>query len=162
MRSKARIGNHPIHPMLILVPAGAFIIALVCDVVYAFTGAEIWWEATLPILLIGVIGALLAAIPGVVDLVTVAPKQNATTIGIAHMVLNLIAVAVFAWTAWLRWGSAGPPPGGGAYAGLWMTLVGNMLIAVSGWLGGTMVYEHHVGVLEHPEAHDPDRRASIH
>lgn len=153
MKSTARIANHPIHPMLILIPAGAFLIALFCDALYMLTGDATWWEATRPVLAIGVVGALVAAVPGFIDLITVVPKQNAKTIGIAHMVLNLAAVALFAWNALLRWGAAAPEPG--LYAEFWLTLVGNGLIAASGWLGGSMVYEHHVGVLEHPEARDP-------
>lgn len=159
MQSRARIGNHPLHPMLIVVPAGAFIISLVLDVVYLVTGSTIWWEATPPLMLVGVIGGLIAAIPGVVDLVAVAPRQNARNIALTHMVLNLILVALFAWNAWIRWDAVGPPDPAGTYPGFWLTLVGVGLLAVSGWLGWKMVYEYHVAVLEHPDAKDPEPRA---
>ena len=35
MRSRAAIGNHPIHPMLVPLPIGAFFLALVGDVAYS-------------------------------------------------------------------------------------------------------------------------------
>lgn len=31
MRSKAAIGNHPIHPMIVPIPIGAFTLALLGD-----------------------------------------------------------------------------------------------------------------------------------
>jgi uncharacterized membrane protein len=158
MKSAARIANHPIHPMLILIPAGAFIIVLLCDLAFLLTGDAMWWEATPPVLLIGVAGALLAAIPGVIDYVTIVPRHNARMIGLVHMLLNVLATALFAANAWMRYRAGAPPPDG-THGGLVLTLIGNFLIAVSGWLGGTMVYEHHVGVLEHPAARDPDPAA---
>ena len=39
MKSKAQIANHPLHPMLIVVPAGAFVLTLIFDVVYIAAGA---------------------------------------------------------------------------------------------------------------------------
>jgi uncharacterized membrane protein len=155
MKSSARIANHPIHPMLILIPAGAFVIVLLCDLLFLITGDAMWWDATPPVLLIGVAGALLAAIPGVIDYVTIVQQHNARMIGLAHLVLNLVAVALFAANGWMRYRAGAAPPDG-THGGLVLTLIGNLLIAVSGWLGGTMVYEHHVGVVEHPEARDPD------
>jgi uncharacterized membrane protein len=146
--------------MLILIPAGAFVIVLICDLLFLVTGDEMWWEATPPVLLIGVAGALLAAIPGVIDYVTIVQRHNARIIGLVHMVLNLLATALFAANGWMRYRAGAPPPDP-THGGLVLTLVGNFLIAVSGWLGGTMVYEHHVGVLEHPEARDPEPTGQI-
>lgn len=155
MKSHARIGDHPLHPMLIVVPAGTFIAALVFDIVYLVSDNPVWWEGTKPLMLVGVIGALLAAIPGFIDLVGVVPKQGATRIGVTHMVVNLIVVALFAWNDYLRWDAAAAPSPDGTYLGFWLSLIGVALLAVSGWLGWMMVYEYHVAVLEHPEAKDP-------
>lgn len=147
MKSKASIGDHPTHPMLILLPAGAFVIVLLCDLVYLFGGGAAWWEATRPVLLIGVAGGLVAAIPGFVDLFAIAPQHGAWKIGLWHGGLNLLAVALFAWNAVWRWDLA-TPPAEGAHFGFWLTVVGATAVAVSGWLGGTMVYRHGVGVVE--------------
>lgn len=87
MRSRASIAGHPLHAMLIVVPAGGFILTLVFDIVYLATGSELWWAATRPVLPAAVIGALVAAIPGAIDLFTVVPKGRATTTGLTHMVL---------------------------------------------------------------------------
>lgn len=145
MRSKARIAGHPIHPMLMLLPAGAFVTVLLCDLIHLATGVALWWEATRPVLLIGVAGGLLAAIPGLIDLLAIPPDRKARRIGWWHGGLNLLVVVVFAWNAGLRWAVAQPPVDV-PHFGFWLTLVGSALLAVSGWLGGTLVYRHGVGV----------------
>jgi uncharacterized membrane protein len=141
MTTPASIKGHPIHPMLIALPVGSWILALVCDVVYTLgLGGAVWANAALVAVGGGLAGALLAAVPGLIDLLSLKdPKVR--TIGLWHMVLNLAGVAVFAWNFWLRWqrGPATDPP-------LLLTLVGVALVSASGWLGGEMVYVHGVAV----------------
>src|SRR5690606_41151827 len=92
MRSKAAIADHPLHPMLIVIPAGAFIMTLVMDILYLITDQALWCLATLPVILLGVIGALLAAIPGLIDLIGVAPHQGEQRIGVTQMIINLVEI----------------------------------------------------------------------
>jgi uncharacterized membrane protein len=141
MSSPASIKGHPIHPMLIVLPVGLWILALVCDVVYTLgLGGALWENTALVAVGGGVAGALLAAVPGLIDLLSL-KEPKVRKIGLWHMALNLAAVAVFALNFWLRWqrGPAVDPP-------LLLTLVGVALIGVSGWLGGEMVYVHGVAV----------------
>ena len=158
MKSKAAIRDHPIHPMLVLIPAGAFIITLVLDILYLITGQALWWLATLPVILLGVVGGLIAAIPGLIDLIAVAPHQGARRIGITHMVLNLVLVVLFAWNGYNRWTADVPPEPGAPWLGFWLSLIGVVILVVSGWLGGEMVFKYHVGVVEHPESKDEAAR----
>ena len=141
MSTPASFKGHPIHPMLIPLPVGLWILALVCDVVYVLRlGGEIWADAAFVAVGGGVVGALLSAVPGLVDLVSLRdPKVK--RIGLFHMVLNLAAVAVFGWNFWLRWQAVpvSDPP-------VLLTALGVALIGVSGWLGGDLVYVHGVAV----------------
>ncbi|MFW5965958.1 MAG: DUF2231 domain-containing protein [Persicimonas sp.] len=160
MKSAAQIADHPLHPMLVVVPAGAFIIALVLDVGYLISGAELWWNATVPVMIIGVIGALLAALPGAVDLFQVARREEgAFRVGLAHMGVNLLLVAVFIFNFALRLDAA--PPRGGIPPEFWLTVAGVGLLGVSGWLGWHMVYNYRVGVADKPtgavRADEPER-----
>jgi uncharacterized membrane protein len=87
----------------------------------------------------GIAGALLAAIPGLIDLISL-PPGTARRTGIIHMCVNLAAVAVFAINFGIRWGAvdhAGP---------VLLTALGVVLIGISGWLGGEMVHVAGVGV----------------
>ena len=41
-QTSARIGRHPVHPMLVVLPLGLWIGALAFDVVHAITGDQLW------------------------------------------------------------------------------------------------------------------------
>lgn len=163
MKSRASIANHPLHPMLIVVPAGAFITVLILDIVYLATGVELWWNAAKPVMLIGIVGALIAAIPGTIDLFTIGRRKEVMNTGLTHMVLNLLVVGVFILNLLARWPGSAPEVEGVATwpAGFWASLAGVVLLAVAGWLGWQMVYEHKMGVVEEAdlrERHQRERR----
>jgi uncharacterized membrane protein len=42
MASKASIGGHPIHPMLIPFPIGLLVFSLIADVIYLWRGNSVW------------------------------------------------------------------------------------------------------------------------
>ena len=139
MSTPASVKGHPIHAMLVPLPIGLWIFALVADVMTHAGGAPGWRTAAFYAIGVGVVGALLAALPGLVDLVSLRPGPARRT-GIWHMVINLVAVAVFALNFLLRWRTAD-------HSGrLLLTALGVVLIAISGWLGGEMVYVGGVGV----------------
>jgi uncharacterized membrane protein len=139
METPASILKHPIHVMLIPIPIGAWIFALVADVVAAANGDPTWSTAAFYAIGVGVVGALLAAVPGLIDLLSLPPGPTRRT-GIVHMSVNLVAVAVFVLNLGLRWNE---PDRAGSVL---LTVLGVLLIGVSGWLGGEMVYRGGVGV----------------
>jgi uncharacterized membrane protein len=134
--------------MLVVLPLGLWVAALVFDVIYAFTGRPGFRTAAFWNVGAGVVGALLAAIPGFVDWLSLTGR--AARLGTYHMVLNLAAVAIFAvnWYVRTRVGSDSPWP-------LVLSIVGVVGVAISGWLGGELVYALRVGVEE-----EDDRRAA--
>jgi len=146
--TSARVGKHPIHPMLVVLPLGLWVTALVFDIIYAATGRPSMRTVAFWNVGAGVIGALLAAVPGVVDWLSLTGR--AARIGTYHMLLNLGAVALFAVNWFVRTRVAGDSPWP-----LVLSIVGVLGIAVSGWLGGELVYVHRVGVEE-----DVDVRAA--
>ena len=140
MRTPASVARHPIHPMLVPLPIGLWIFALVCDLTFVLgSGASVWFTLGFYSMIAGLIGALIAAVPGVIDMLSLrgAPRKIALT----HGGLNLAIVVIFAINIGMR-------ITGAEVAGLPLALsaIGIMLLAVSGWLGGHMVYVHGVGV----------------
>ena len=139
MLTPASLKGHPFHVILIPLPIGLWIFALVCDVLTRVNGAPDWRTVAFYSIGGGVAGALLAAIPGLIDLISLPPGPTRRT-GIIHMCVNLVAVAVFAINFGIRWGAidhAGP---------VWLTVFGVVLIGISGWLGGEMVHKGGVSV----------------
>ena len=143
MRTPANIAKHPIHPMLVPIPIGLWIFSLVCDLIYVFgDGSENWDIAALYSLIGGILGALVAAVPGIIDMLSLHDRPK--RIAVMHMSINLTIVALYIVNAWLRLRGAG---GNGP---VWLSVIAVAMLGVSGWLGGKMVYEQ--GVAVDPEA----------
>jgi uncharacterized membrane protein len=155
MATPASIAKHPIHPMLIPFPIGLWIFSLICDVVYAFGwGDALWKDMAFFSMAGGLIGALIAAVPGYLDYRSLAVRE-VQRIGWWHMVINLSIVILFAINLWLRVGSEA-----GAVLPLILSLVGVALLGLSGWLGGELVYVHSVAVEPQPTVANKKGRAA--
>jgi uncharacterized membrane protein len=141
MRTPASIAGHPIHPMLITIPIGLFIFSLVCDLISMRSADPATWTlVALYTMVGGFIGALAAAVPGLIDLLSLSDAAIKKT-AITHMSINLVVVALYAINIWLRLDSktnVGTP--------LVLSVIAVSLLVVSGWLGGKMVHEAGVGV----------------
>jgi uncharacterized membrane protein len=154
MASPASMGRHPIHPMIIPFPIALWIFSLVADVIYLWRGNPVWrnWIAFYT-LLGGIIGAAVAAVPGFVDWLSI--KDHAVVkLANWHARLNVIALVVFIIDFYLRTTRGASWVGGGLMIPLLLSIIGIILIAISGWLGGEMVYVH--GVAVEPQ-HDAPR-----
>ena len=160
MKSRASIGNHPIHPMLVPIPIGAFFIALIGDVMHSVSPQDpFWYDLSYTCIGIGLLFALAAAAFGAVDYLGVKMSSRAFRIATWHAALNVTMALLYAASFLLRRNEAAlspqrwPPAFGTALAGF-------AILGVSGWLGGKLAYEHRVGVLDEPPspaAHARDR-----
>lgn len=147
MSSPASIAKHPIHPMLIVFPVGLWIFSLISDVIYAMRwGPTVWRDVAFYTMAGGIGGALLSAIPGLIDLVSLTDSR-VKRIGIWHMIINLLAVALFCVNLWLRMPNTTTSI---AIEPIWLSVAGVIFIAISGWLGGEMVHVHGVSVVQRP------------
>jgi uncharacterized membrane protein len=91
-RSTARIGDHPIHPMLVSFPIVLFIGTLVTDIVFLSTDNVMWAIASRYLLGVGIIMAALAAIAGLTDFF--GDKRIQGSDAIKHMLANVTAVVL--------------------------------------------------------------------
>jgi uncharacterized membrane protein len=158
MRSRASLRNHPIHPMLVVFPIALWIFSLLCDIVYHSGSHNPYWKGMAFLsMLCGTVGALAAAIPGFIDYLAIRNAQ-AKRVAMIHMILNLIIVVLFIFNLGMRF-SAPADPDQQLFATI-LSVIGVLLMAVSGWLGGTLVYIHHVGVEIAGDSLDEERRAA--
>ena len=144
MRSRASFKGHPIHPALVAIPIGAFTFTLVADVVTWATGSPAWGDAARYALVVGIIGALLAAAVGLIDYLGVTMSAAGFKVARIHLVLNLTAVALFAVSLWLRYRD----PDGWCVSGFLVSTLAFLVVSASGYLGGELVFKHKVGVME--------------
>jgi uncharacterized membrane protein len=141
MRTPASIAGHPVHPMVVPVAIGGFLLSFVFDVVCLATGhIDPWATVAYYTMIGGIVGALLAALFGFVDLLSL-PAGYTKRIGLIHMAINLTVVVLFIGSAFLRHANASP-----AGTPFILSLVAIGLLVVSGWLGGKLVFEAGVGV----------------
>ncbi len=151
MRTPASIAGHPIHPMLITIPVGLFIFSLICDLISLRSAApENWIMVAQYTMAGGFVGALIAAIPGVIDFLSM-EESRVKKIAILHMALNLVALTLYAVNLWLRvsYGSNQGVP-------LVLSLIAVGILGISGWLGAEMVHKHGIGVdLTHSSSTKP-------
>jgi nitrite reductase/ring-hydroxylating ferredoxin subunit/uncharacterized membrane protein len=147
--------GHPLHTMLVHLPIGLWLLSFVLDVLALAggagtdDGARALVRAARYTLLAGLGVAVLAAITGFADYTDVRKDHPARRTATWHMVLNLCAVAVFGVSALYRIHQPSPDVLPAALSGAGVVLVG-----ISGYLGGTMVYDDGVGVGRHRRAHD--------
>lgn len=150
MTSPASFARHPIHPMLVPVPIGLWLFSLVSDIIYLSGGAPIWLDLAFYTMAGGIIGALAAAIPGLVDFLSLRERKT-SRIAAAHMTLNLTLVVLYAVNLWLR-----TRPDVVLRTPFTLSIIGIVLLVISGWLGGELVYVHGVAV-EEPRLRDETR-----
>jgi uncharacterized membrane protein len=143
---QGRFMRHPLHPVLVHLPIGFWIASLIFDIIYTATGNTALSTASQYAIGIGIVGALLAAPAGWAELVDI-PKATVTRrIALTHATLNIFVIALYVLNFFMRGGFRGGPIF--AVTGTEVILnaisVGNLM--VSGYLGGTLVYQHGVGI----------------
>ena len=141
----ASVAKHPLHAILVAFPVALWTFSLVCDLVYRFAGGPlIWNEMAWYTMVAGIVGAVVAAVPGLIDFFSISDPR-AGRIGLAHLIINVSLMILFSANAWLRTSTALANAPGGVLP-LALSIVGVGALLVSGWLGGEMIYVHKVGV----------------
>ena len=131
--------HEPLHAVIVTVPLGAWTATVAFDTIASLTKSDKLDTAADATLLLGLAGAVAAAVTGMNDWAEIkrpAPRR----IGSIHAILNVAATGVFVAALIVRRTSR---PTGRALAGL-----GYLIGSVSAHLGGNLVYEHGIGVSE--------------
>ena len=140
--------GHPVHPLLVALPIGAWGTSLIFDIAsHVVPQPGFLVQGSRWLIAAGVIGAVVAACAGFLDLMTLTPGTRAFRAAVLHMSLVLTAtigyVAGFAW----RRGSyhhPAPVPAGP----LALSVLSLAVLSVGGYLGGKLVYRYGVRVAD--------------
>jgi uncharacterized membrane protein len=120
--------------MLVGIPIGLWVFALVCDVVHAASGNGVWQTVATYCIAGGIVGAVLAAVPGLIDYFSI-DETEMKRIANLHLAVNLGAVVLFTINFWLRFRLPAE-----SRLPLALSVVGVLAIGLGGWLGGEMIY----------------------
>jgi nitrite reductase/ring-hydroxylating ferredoxin subunit/uncharacterized membrane protein len=143
MRSKASFRGHPIHPALIPFPFAFLTGAFLFDAAGRLADRPGWWTTGGHLAIAGVLTAVLAAVPGLIDyLYTVPPRSTGKRRATRHMIVNLLAVALVV-SAWLMRRDVVEAP---SLVVLALELVALGLLVAGGWMGGVLVSRNQISV----------------
>src|SRR5947207_14750931 len=146
MASRASIGGHPIHPMLIPFPIGLLVFSLIADLIYLWRGNPVWENyIAFYTLLGGIIGAAAAAIPGLIDWATLTDRA-AVKVANWHARVNIVGLLIFIASFYLRTTRGASMIVSLPMLPIILSIVGDLGLGVAGWLGGELVFKHRVAV----------------
>ncbi len=138
--------GHPFHPILVTIPIGTWTASIIFDIIGLLSDdPEPYALAAQILIAIGVIGAVVAAVFGLIDMSQLAAGTPARRTALTHMTANLVAVVLFAASWAVR---AGQGHDEVSVLGLVLSVVGIAVVGFSGWLGGKLAYRYGVRVAD--------------
>ena len=150
MRQVTLMG-HPLHPQLIVMPAGLLPFSLLLDALHAGTRDQSYADAAYYTMMGGFVGGVAAGLAGAADYGTIPSGGKAKSIGRLHGGLNIGLLALTGLNLMMRRKrrSAGTLP-------MLLSLVTTAGLTVSAWYGGHLVYHHGMRVRGTELAGSPD------
>jgi uncharacterized membrane protein len=157
MASPASIAGHPIHPMLIPFPIALWVFSLVADILYLWRDNPGWEWMAFWTLLAGCLGAIAAAIFGLIDYFSLQEKE-VVKVANWHARFNILALLLFAASWYLRTDNGSNMVNGSLKIPIALSVAGVIAVTISGWLGGELVFKY--GVAVNPQNDTPSEEAA--
>ena len=157
MASPASIAGHPIHPMLIPFPIALWVFSLVADLLYLWRGNWHWPLIAFYALLAGCLGAIAAAVFGIIDWLAIKDRE-VKKVANWHARLNILALLLFAASWYLRTNRGSEMVNRSLTIPIALSVVGVIVVTISGWLGGELVFKY--GVAVNPQRDTPPEEAA--
>jgi uncharacterized membrane protein len=143
--SKAAIGGHPIHPVLIPFPIAFLIGAFLTDLAYWLTGDPFWARGSFWLVGAGLVGGLLAAVFGLIDFFSIG-RAREHLVGWIHFLGNATVLILALASLVVRWAE---PTAAVLPWGLVLSAAIASILVVTGWIGGELTFRHMIGVTGH-------------
>lgn len=155
MQSKIKILGHPVHPMLVPFPIAFYTATLVCSIVYASNGNTFWFRVAFVANCAGILMAIIAILPGLIDWLSIPELSDAKATGLKHMVANIFSLGFFLANAAVNYTKISDPhpPVQGA---IMLTTFGFLIMLYAGFKGWKLVQTHHIGIDKFPAEELPE------
>jgi nitrite reductase/ring-hydroxylating ferredoxin subunit/uncharacterized membrane protein len=133
--------GHPLHPVITDIPLGAWTLALLFDIIYLVRGTHGWVSAADVSIVVGLLGALGAAVTGYTDWNETIGRER--RVGVAHGLLNTVVIVIYLVSLSLR------VSGSSRGLAIVLALVGYASVLTAAFLGGDLVFGIGTGVNHH-------------
>jgi uncharacterized membrane protein len=129
--------GHPLHPQLIVLPAGLLPFSFALDAMHAATRDQSYADAAYYTMIGGFLGGIAAGAAGAADYGTIPSDSKAKDVGRLHGIMNVGLLALTGLNILMRRKrrSAGAVP-------MTVSLITIVGLTVSAWYGGHLVYHH--------------------
>jgi uncharacterized membrane protein len=144
MESRVKFLGHSLHQQLVVFPLGLLATAVAFDLVNIFTDRPTMALVAYWLIVAGLIGGVIAAPFGLLDWLKIPAGTRAKSVGLLHGVINVVVLACFALSWYLRLDNEITP---GVLARVF-SFGGAGLAMVAAWLGGELVGRLGVGVAD--------------
>jgi uncharacterized membrane protein len=137
--------KHPLHPALAHIPTALWPSAFAFDLLSQLRPENAFIQLSFYSILLGLLAALLAIPTGYADWTDIRPEKPAWKLGLYHMIMNGVISILWGVNLALRLGSfqtAATVPLGL----LALSALATLLLLVSGYLGGRMIYAFGINV----------------
>lgn len=152
MHSKARIAGHSAHAIAAVFPVAFFTGTVAALLAYVGTADSFYYRLALVIDLAGVFTALVAMLPGAIDLYALPKPSRSRELATRHALGALLVTGVFAVSGgWLyqSWASRVMVDGRwdlDATVPLAIAVLGLVLLVSAATAGWELVQRHHIGI----------------
>ena len=150
VESVMAVGKHPIHPMLVTFPTAFLTMVPLADLAWLVFSDPFWARVGLWLNIGGLGLGVVAGIVGALDLMLVRVARRHVSAW-SHFLVAVMGLSLAALGVWLRW----PDPEGAVWPwGLVQGVVMFVVIGITGWLGGSLSFQHGIGVYGHTKIED--------
>jgi len=137
--------------MLVMFPIALYVTGVIFDVIHLISDNDTFSEVGFWMITAGLIGAVLAALTGLLDWTKIPADTRAKGVGLRHGLLNSIVLVMFLISWAIRVDRPAHVPGGGL---VFLEILAVAIAGAAAWLGGELVDRLAIGVDEdaHPNA----------
>ncbi|PSB02933.1 DUF2231 domain-containing protein [Merismopedia glauca] len=149
--STVAIAKHPLHPPLVTFPIAFLVGAFGSDLAFWLTDDLFWATASFWLLATGLASGIIAAITGLLDFLKI-DRVRKRQAGWFHAIGNVAVLIATVINFSLRWGNTTDSI---IPTGLALSLVVSLLLGITGWYGGELVYRHKIAVIGQSDRQAP-------
>ena len=144
LASRVAVAGHPLHAMMVAFPIAFLTAAVGTDLAWIVLQDAFWARMSLWLIGAGAFMGLLAGVAGTIELLLI-PGVRRRGASWSHFVaaIMLLSVAFTNWFWRLDQGNDAILPWG-----LALTLLAAAFVGVAGWLGGNLVFDHQIGIIQ--------------